>query len=127
LFSGGGSLVALGHLSFLSLPLPWQPYTEIAFVFVLIGMLVLLIGLIWFGVLNFRQPLLKRWRWVPFFTGLMGFFGFFLFAGEEITAVFLLFRTLFALGLIGLGLILWREKPIPTEVLDSFTEKKFVA
>jgi hypothetical protein len=41
----------------------------------------------------------------------MGFIGFFLFSGEEITATFLFFRTLFALGLIGLGLILWLERP----------------
>ena len=49
-------------------------------------------------------------------TGLMGFVGFILFSGEEITAIFLLFRTLFALGLIGLGLILWLEKPVQPEV-----------
>jgi hypothetical protein len=42
----------------------------------------------------------------------MGFVGFFFFSGEEITAVFLLFRTLFALGLVGLGLALWLEKPV---------------
>jgi hypothetical protein len=47
----------------------------------------------------------------------MGFVGFFLFGGEEITATFLFFRTLFALGLIGLGLILWLEKPVQTEVI----------
>jgi hypothetical protein len=41
----------------------------------------------------------------------MGFVGFYLFSGEEITVIFLLFRTLFALGLIGLGLTLWLEKP----------------
>ena len=46
----------------------------------------------------------------------MGFIGFFLFAGEEITVIFLFVRTLFALGLIGLGLILWLEKPILTNV-----------
>lgn len=38
------------------------------------------------------------------------FVGFFLFSGEEITAVFLLFRTIFACGLIGLGLTLWLEE-----------------
>jgi hypothetical protein len=38
---------------------------------------------------------------------------FFLFSGEEITATFLFFRTLFALGLIGLGLTMWLERPVP--------------
>ena len=33
------------------------------------------------------------------------------------TAVFLLFRTLFALGLFGLGLTLWLEKPVQPEVV----------
>ena len=74
-------------------------------------MLVLLIGLIWLGILNLRQPVLGRWRWLPLATGLMGFLGFVVFGGQEITAVFLLFRTLFALGLMGLGLALWLEKP----------------
>jgi hypothetical protein len=70
------------------------------------GLLFLLIGLIWFGVLNLRQPVLVGWRWLPLVTGLMGFIGFFLFDGdgEEITATFLFFRTLFALGLIGSAL-----------------------
>jgi hypothetical protein len=47
----------------------------------------------------------------------MGFIGFFLFSGQEITAVFLFFRTLFALGLIGLGLTLWLEKPVQPDVV----------
>jgi hypothetical protein len=84
---------------------------------VIIGLLVLLIGLIWFGILNLRLPILGRWRWLPLVTGLMGFIGFFLFSGQEITAVFLFFRTLFALGLIGLGLTLWLEKPVQPDVV----------
>jgi hypothetical protein len=35
----------------------------------------------------------------------------------EITATFLFFRTLFALGLIGLGLTLWLEKPEKKETV----------
>jgi hypothetical protein len=76
----------------------------------------LLIGLLWFGILNLRQPVLVRWQWLPLATGLMGFIGFFLFSGEQITATFLFFRTLFALGLIGLGFILWQEKPAQNEM-----------
>ena len=45
----------------------------------------------------------------------MGFIGFFQFGGEEIGATFLVFRTLFACGLIGLGVILGLEKPDATE------------
>ena len=42
----------------------------------------------------------------------MGFLGFFLFSDEDINSTFLFFRTLFAIGLIGLGLTLWMEKPL---------------
>jgi hypothetical protein len=45
-------------------------------------------------------------------TGLLGFTGFFLFSGEQITATFLIFRTLFAMGLIALGMTLWLEKAV---------------
>jgi len=106
LFCGGGILLAVGHVSFMPLAL-----FEGAFIFVLLGLAAMLIGLILFGIINLRQPVLGRWQWLPLATGLMGFIGFFLFSGEEITATFLLFRTLFALGLCGLGLTLWLEKP----------------
>ena len=53
------------------------------FLLVIIGLLILLIGLIWFGILNLRQPVLRHWQWLPLATGLMGFIGFFLFSGEK--------------------------------------------
>jgi hypothetical protein len=122
LFSGGGIVLAVGHVSFMSvlanyIPPSILPYAESLFLLVLIGLLFLLIGLIWFGILNLRQPVLSRWRWLPLATGLMGFIGFILFSGGEITATFLVFRTLFALGLIGLGVALWLEKPVQPEVV----------
>ncbi len=117
LFCYGGVLVAIGHISFMTaliddLPITMQPYAEYLFILVMIGMLLLLTGLIWFGILNFRSPILGRWQWLPLATGIMGFIGFILFSGEEITAVFLVFRTLFALGLMGLGLTMLMEKPV---------------
>jgi hypothetical protein len=120
LFCGGGILLAFGHVTFMSslaryLPAAIRPYVEYLFLTVLIGLLLLLAGLIWFGILNLRQPVLNHWPWLPLATGLLGFIGFFLFSGEEITATFLFFRTLFALGLIGLGLTLWLEKPVQPE------------
>jgi hypothetical protein len=116
LFTAGGIVLAVGHVSFMSglaayLPASIVPVAENLFLLVLIGLLFLLIGLIWLGILNLRQPILNRWRWLPLATGLMGFLGFVVFGGQEITAVFLLFRTLFALGLMGLGLTLWLERP----------------
>jgi hypothetical protein len=112
LFCGGGILLAIGHVSFMDIFA-----LDAAFIFVLIGLTVLLAGLIPFGIINLRQPVLGRWQWLPLTTGLMGFIGFFLLRGEEITAFFLVFRTLFALGLFGLGLILWLEKPAQPEVV----------
>lgn len=121
LFCGGGIVLAVGHVSFLSslddvVPPALLPYAEGSFLLVFVGLLLLASGLIWFGILNLRQPVLSHWQWLPLVTGLMGFIGFFLFSGEQITAVFLLFRTLFALGLLGLGLTMWLEKPGQLEV-----------
>lgn len=108
LFSGGGILLAVGHAVFIDgFRLP-----DALFFLILIGAAAVIAGLIAFGIANLRQPVLGRWQWLPLATGIMGFVGFFLFSGEEITATFLLFRTLFALGLIGLGLILWLEEPV---------------
>jgi hypothetical protein len=120
LFCGGGILLAIGHISFMTslaevLPPGVGATLEAIFVFVLLGVALTCLGLIWFGVLNLRQPVIGRWRWLPLATGLMGAIGFFLFSGEQINATFLFFRTLFALGLIGLGLILWLERPVQTD------------
>lgn len=117
LFSGGGIVLAVGHVSFMSaladyVPSSILPYIEFLFLFVIFGLFLMLIGLVWFGIINLRQPGLVRWQWLPLATGLMGFIGFVVFSGEELTATFLVFRTLFALGLIGLGLALWLEKPV---------------
>jgi len=122
LFSGGGIVLAFGHLSFMSvladyIPPSFLPYAEGLFLLVIIGLLGLLIGLIWFGVLNLRRPVLSRWAWLPLATGLFGFIGFILLRGEAITTPFLFFRTLFALGLIGLGVVLWLEKPVQPEAV----------
>ncbi|NQU29447.1 MAG: hypothetical protein HQ525_02140, partial [Anaerolineae bacterium] len=107
----GGILLALGHITFMTIPGIPVEVLELFFILVLIGNAALLIGLILFGIANLRQPILGRWRWLPLATGVMGFIGFFMFGGENITPVFLIFRTLFALGLIGLGLTIWLEKP----------------
>jgi hypothetical protein len=82
------------------------------FFVVMLGMLLMVPGLILFGISNLRKLVIARWKWLPLFTVLMGFIGFFLFSGEEITTTFLIFRTIFALGLIGLGFTMWLERPV---------------
>jgi len=99
----GGTLLAFGHLSFMT-------SLESLFLLVILGVAILLIGLIWFGILNLKEKGMRGWKWLPLTTGLMGVIGFFFMRTEEITVSFLIFRTLFALGLIGLGLNLWLEK-----------------
>jgi len=118
LFFAGGTLLALGHVSFLPPGrLPRLPFD--LFLLVLLGLAAMLLGLILFGIANRRQPILRRWKWLPLATGLAGFVGFFFFGGEEKTALFLAFRTLFALGLFGLGLALWLEEPTLTPSFDA--------
>jgi hypothetical protein len=104
LYCGGGMLLAIGHIGFMSTPAKWL------FVFVVIGLLVMIVGQILFGLANLRKPILGRMQWLPLATGIMGAVGFFVFRGEEITAVFLAFRTLFALGLCSLGVVLLSEE-----------------
>jgi hypothetical protein len=118
LFSGSGILLTIGHLNFMTVLTNFLPQAETLFVLVFFGLLLSLVGLIWFGILNLHQPISSRWRWLPLLTGLMGFCGFFLFRGTEVTAIFLVFRTLFGLGLIGLGVTLWLEKPIRPEMIQ---------
>ena len=112
LFSGGGILMAVGHFTFMSSLVAVMPVFEFLFLFVIIGLLTSLVGLIWLGVLNLREPVLSALIWLPLATGLMGFIGFVLLRGQEITTTFLCFRTLFALGLIGLGVELFLKKPL---------------
>ena len=101
LFCWGGMITAVGHTSFMN------GMPDVLFFVVMLGMILMLPGLILFGISNLRVPVIAHWKWLPLFTGLMGFIGFFLFSGEVMTATFLVFRTLFALGLVGMGLGLW--------------------
>lgn len=118
LFSGGGILLTIGHLGFMSVLTDAFPQAESLFLLIFVGLLCSLVGLIWFGLLNVRQPISSRWSWLPLITGLLGFCGFVVFRGTEITPIFLVFRTLFALGLIGLGVALWLEEPVQPDVMD---------
>lgn len=121
LLCGGGMLLALGHVSFMSFPdgvlsASQEAGLEYFYLLVIVGLLLVFIGLIWLGILNLRRPVLAPWRWLPLATGISGFIGFVVLGGEEKTAGFLLFRSLFALGLIVLGAGLWRGAPAAVEL-----------
>lgn len=111
LLSGGGIVLALGHVTFMSgLGLPDEAFPFDPFVFVIIGALALVVGLLAFGVATLRRPALAHGRWLPLATGLAGL-GFLISGSEVPTATFLIFRTLFAIGLMGLGANLWVGAP----------------
>jgi hypothetical protein len=114
LFCGGGILLAVGHVGFIA-ERRLQAAEAVLWMLVVIGLMAMLLGLLALGIANLRQQILGRWRWLPLVTALMGLIGFFGFGGEESRGVFLIFRTLFALGLIGLGLALWLERPAQPE------------
>ncbi|MCB0216700.1 MAG: hypothetical protein KDH92_08705 [Chloroflexi bacterium] len=113
LLCGGGMALALGHVSFMDVPggPRWATVKaglETGFLLVLLGLLLTLVGLIWLGILNLRRPFLGPWRWLPLVTGIVGVVGFVVIGIEEVTVAFLAFRTAFALGLVALGIDLWR-------------------
>ena len=88
LFSGGGIVLTFGHVSFMSVPVGFRTYAESLFLLVIVGLLLLLIGLIWFGILNLRRPVLSYWPWLPLVTGLMGFIGFVLLGARKLRLSF---------------------------------------
>lgn len=111
LFSGGGILLAVAHVTFMDVLVNRYPVMEALFLFIILGVLLMIAGLVSFGIANLRQPVLSRWQWLPLLTGVVGLIGFFFFSGENINATFLTLRALFALGLFFLGLALWLEQP----------------
>lgn len=108
LLLGGGILLALGHIVFTPLL-----EAEWLFLFVVLGAFLMFAGLLLFGAVNLRQPALAFWQWVPLVTGVLGVAGFLLSGGSENPGVFLPLRTLFGLGLVFLGVVMWLDKREP--------------
>ena len=82
------------------------------FMLVALGALALIFGPLLFGIAALRREVLPRyWRVLPLFTGLIGFTWFF-FTNEtgQLTFPFMFFRTLFAIGWMGLGYVLWSDR-----------------
>jgi uncharacterized membrane protein HdeD (DUF308 family) len=79
------------------------------FLLVILGVLLMVAGLIVFGAVNLRSKALQYWQSLPLVTGLLGFVAFVVFGNNQNPAVFLLLRTLFGVGLIVLGLVMWQD------------------
>lgn len=101
----GGILLALGHIVFTPLV-----QAEWLFLFVFFGALLMFAGLILFGAVNLRHPVLAFWQWVPLAAGMLGTIGFLLSGGSENPVMFLPLRTLFGFGLVLLGVMMWMDK-----------------
>ena len=74
----GVFFMAVGHTSVMN------GMPEIQFLLIMLGMLLMVLGLILFGISNLRVPVITRWKWLPLATGVMGF--------------------------VGMGVVLWTEK-----------------
>jgi hypothetical protein len=101
----GGVLLAIGHISFTSFVPDDSPF----FLLVILGVLLMALGMALFGAVNLRVKALQFWQPLPLGTGLLGFVAFVLFGGDQNPEVFLLLRTLFGIGLVLLGLVMWQD------------------
>ncbi len=80
------------------------------FMMVVLGGFALMLGPFLFGIAVLQREVLPRYgRALPLFTGLMGFAWFFFTNSEGNQFSFMFFRSLFALGWILLGYVLWSD------------------
>lgn len=108
-------IIAVGHIGFLT---PQQGEENDLFLFVIIGVLLLLTGTLTFGVACLRNNILGHWRALPLLTALAGIIWLAIDDGR-LGLRFHVPRTLFALGWILLGLVLWREPGAEGAIVDS--------
>ncbi len=102
-------LLAVGH------PIPFMTEIDL-FILIILGGLALTIGPLLFGIAALQREVLPRyWRALPLLTGLTGFAWFFFTNSEGNRLAFMLLRTLFALGWLLLGYVLWSDREVPTE------------
>jgi drug/metabolite transporter (DMT)-like permease len=105
----GAVLLAFGHLSFT----PVVPEDSPFFLLVILGVLLMVVGLAIFGAVNLRTKALQYWQPLPLVTGVLGFVAFVVFGNNQTPEVFLLLRTLFGVGLVVLGLVMWQDSRQP--------------
>ncbi len=101
----GVVLLAVGHFS------SFMTHLDL-FVLVALGALALMLGPLLFGIASLRSEAMPRyWRVLPLATGLMGFTWLFFGSSDtgELTFTFMFLRTLFAVGWMLLGYVLWSD------------------
>lgn len=83
------------------------------FLLVILGAFGLMIGALLFGFAALRVEVLPRhWRYLPLLTGLAGLAWFVLSSVQDGPLFFFVPRTLFALGWLLLGFVLWSDKEV---------------
>jgi len=100
----GGILLALGHATF-------TPFVKDDWLFalVILGVFLMVAGLTLFGAINLHSRALQYWQPLPLVTGLLGAAAFLPSDSIKNPLVFLSFRTLFGIGLVVMGVILWLD------------------
>ncbi len=101
----GVVLLAVGHFS------SFMTHLDL-FVLVALGALALMLGPLLFGIASLRSEAMPRyWSVLPLATGLMGFTWLFFGSSDtgELTFTFMSLRTLFAVGWMLLGYVLWSD------------------
>jgi len=97
------------------------------FMLIILGALALLLGPILFGIAALRKEVLPRnWEVLPLLTGLMGFAWLFFSTNDtdQLTFSFMFFRTLFALGWMLLGYVLWSDSRKIVEEPSTLNSRK---
>ena len=113
----GMVLLTVGHFfTFLFSFLYLATGTDL-FLLVAVGVLALILGPLLFGIAALKEDVLpRRWRFVPLVTALIGVVWITATGNDDgsLTFGFMLFRTLFALGWLLIGYVLWsyRDEPI---------------
>ncbi len=82
------------------------------FMLVFLGALALMLGPLLFGIAALRREVLPRyWRALPLLTGLLGFSWLFFGTNDTgaLTFSFMFLRSLFAVGWMLLGYVLWSD------------------
>jgi len=115
----GMVLLTVGHLfTFMSFVIGVD-----LFLLVILGVFGLMIGALLFGIAALWRVVLPRWRALPLVTGLMGA-AWFLSSGSDdgsLTFGFMFFRTLFALGWLLMGFVLFSDR---REVVEKLTPQE---
>jgi len=106
----GVALVAVGHLFS---EFVWRATGVDLFLLVILGVLAKIVGPFLFGIATLRREILPGyWRFLPLITALIGLTWITATGSDDgsLTFGFMLFRTLFALGWLLMGYVLFSDR-----------------